>query len=98
MIAKCGNKYYDVRDKVCDRCGSEPFVRPKHETWKCCAGEKPYHTETSLCCEESVGVLNSSNISAKEARCCSNVAFFPDKQVCCLGNYILFFFRLFDLH
>ncbi|KAL9983760.1 hypothetical protein ACROYT_G005982 [Oculina patagonica] len=86
MIGKCGNKHYDVRYKVCDRCGSEPYVRPKHETWKCCAGEKPYNTETSLCCGGNVSVLNNSHRNTKEARCCSNAAFFPDRQVCCQGK------------
>ena len=84
MIDKCGNKHYNVRYKVCDKCGSEPYIRPKHETWKCCA-EKAYNTETSLCCEGSVSVLYYNHRNANEARCCSNRAFFPDRQVCCQG-------------
>lgn len=92
MIGKCGDKHYDVRYKVCDRCGSEPYVRPKHKTWKCCAGEKPYDTETSLCCEGNVSVLYNTHRSAKEARCCSNAAFFPDRQICCQGKFGLFGF------
>ncbi len=96
MTSKCGNKHYDVRYKVCDKCGSEPYVRPKYETWKCCAEEKPYNVETSLCCEGSVSVLKNTHRSAKEARCCSKAAFFPDRQVCCQGNFIyvvlLFYF------
>ncbi|KAJ7336627.1 Neuronal pentraxin-1 [Desmophyllum pertusum] len=86
MIAKCGNKHYDVRYKVCDRCGSESYVRPKYETWKCCAGKKPYNAETSLCCEGNVSNLHNTRRSAKEARCCSDMAFFADRQVCCQGN------------
>ncbi|XP_078357314.1 uncharacterized protein LOC144642208 [Oculina patagonica] len=86
MIAKCGEKHYDTRYKVCDRCGSKPYVRPKHESWKCCAGVKPYNAETSLCCSGSVSVVNNTHKSTKEARCCSNAAFFPDRQVCCQGN------------
>lgn len=88
MIAKCGNKHYDIRYKVCDKCGSKPYVRPKHETWKCCAGEKPYNSETSLCCGESVSILYNTHRSAREARCCNNAAFFPDRQVCCQGKFI----------
>ena len=85
MIEKCGNNHYDVRYKVCDKCVSEPYIRPKHETWKCCAGKKPYNTETSICCEGSVSVLYHTHRRAKEARCCSNTAFFPDREVCCQG-------------
>ncbi|CAH3184836.1 unnamed protein product [Porites lobata] len=47
MVEKCGEVNYDVRYKVCDRCGSNHFVRPKKETWKCCAGEKPYDPKKS---------------------------------------------------
>ncbi|KAL9983773.1 hypothetical protein ACROYT_G005997 [Oculina patagonica] len=87
MIGKCGNKHYDVRYKVCDTtCGSQPYVHPKYETWKCCVGEKPYNAETSLCCEGNVSVLYNTPRSATEARCCSNVAFFPERQVCCQGK------------
>ena len=91
MIEECGNKHYDVRHKICDRCGSVHFVRPRYEKWECCAGKKPYNVETSLCCEGSVSDLNNTRRSAKDARCCSKVAFFPDRQICCKGTFIFCF-------
>ena len=95
MIAKCGNKHYDARYKVCDMCGSEPYVRPKYEAWKCCAGKKAYNAATSLCCEGSVSNLHNTHRSAKEARCCNDVAFFADRQVCCQGELAVLFVEFF---
>ena len=86
VVEKCGKVNYDVRYKVCDRCGSNLFVRPKKETWKCCAGEKPYNPQKSTCCEGLLSDLSGALRDAKEARCCGVKGYFPDLQTCCLGK------------
>lgn len=86
MVEKCGEVNYDVRYKVCDRCGSNHFVRPKKETWKCCAGKKPYNPQKSTCCEGFLSDLSGALRDVKEARCCDVKGYFPDLQTCCLGK------------
>ena len=88
MVEKCGEVNYDVRYKACDRCGSNHFVRPKKETWKCCAGEKPYNLQKSTCCEGFLSDLSGALRDAKEARCCGVKGYFPDLQTCCLGKVL----------
>lgn len=79
MIEECGNKYYDVCYKICDRCGSVYFVCFKYEMWECCVGKKFYNIEIFFCCGGYVSDLNNICRSVKDVRCCSKVVFFFDR-------------------
>ena len=85
MIETCGQIKYDVRSKACDKCGHQSFVRPKDESWECCAGVKPYNPSNSICCQGSLSDLSSTHRDAKEARCCGTSGFFADVETCWSG-------------